>query len=123
MTAAGTPRWRAPGIVVLATGDLLTGGGEHVPAGPERFGALAVGDAGAGVTGEGVQRVPGVGELMQTAGPGGIPGQRPGGAAGDRNAGAAGSHRRPGRRACPGAGGRGAMVGLEGVHGEALAGG
>src|SRR6516162_5246791 len=102
MTAAGNPRWRAPGIVVLATGDLLAGGGEHVAAGPECFGALAVG------------------ELMPPAGPGGLPGQRPGGAAGDREAGAAGGHRRPGRRACPGAGGRGAMVGLEGVHGEAL---
>src|SRR5215467_6845137 len=76
MTAAGNLRWRAPRTVVLATGDLLAGGGEHVPAGPECLGALAVGDAGAGVTGEGVQRAPGVGELMHTACP--QPGERPG---------------------------------------------
>ena len=68
MTAAGRLWWRTAGRSVLATGDLLAGGGEHVPAGAERFGAVAVGGAGAGVAGEGVQRVPGVGELMRPAG-------------------------------------------------------
>jgi len=34
------------------------------------YGALAAGSAGAGVPGEGIQRAPGVGELIHTAGPG-----------------------------------------------------
>ena len=76
MTAKGSPRCgRAARIVVLATGDLLAGRGEHVPAGPERLGALPIGGAGAGITSEPVQRVPSVGELMHTACPGDLPGQ------------------------------------------------
>src|SRR5262249_14644342 len=76
--------------VALATGDLIAGGQEHVPAGAERVRALAVGGAGAGVAGVCVQRVPGVGELALAARPGSLPHQRPGRPAGDRDMGAGG---------------------------------
>src|SRR5215831_3715286 len=50
-------RVAAPGAAVLATGYLLAGGGERMPAGAEGLQAVAAGGAGAAVTCEGIQRV------------------------------------------------------------------
>src|SRR5438094_4407805 len=94
-------RWAAAARLVLATGDLCAGGGEHVPWGAERFRALPVGAARGAVPAEPVQRVPGVGELPLAVCPRGLPDQGLGGAAGDREVGGAGGGRRPSRRARP----------------------
>src|SRR6266516_8091361 len=123
VAAAGTARRHRRGAaaawLVLATGHLCAGGGERVPWGAERFRALPVGAARGAVPAEPVQRVAGVSELPLAVGPRDLPDQGLGGAAGDREVGDAGGGRRPGRRARPRTCGHGALVGLEGVQGEA----
>src|SRR6266702_6196209 len=123
MTPAGKARrrrgWAAAAVLLLATGYLRAGGGEHVPAGAEGFQALPGGAARAAVTREAVHRVPSVGELAGAARPSCLADQGFGGAPGDRDVGASGGHRRPVRRARPGTGGHGVLVGFEGVQGEA----
>src|SRR3954470_2104100 len=100
-------------------GDLVAGGGDHVPAGAESVHALAARVAGVLVARERVERVAVVGHLGLAVGARGGAhhrGVRPGG---DGRL-AACAQGRPGAGACAGAGALGARVLLEQVEGVAL---